>query len=84
MEAVRDLEEIICKNIRTEIVQDLRDNFRKLTQLFGKVDFDATAENQLVDLRFGYAGFPENLANSHICILQIRRRISLERQHFVP
>ena len=39
MEAVRQLEQIICKDVRTKSVQHLRNDLRKLTNSFGKIKF---------------------------------------------
>src|SRR5207302_7814307 len=64
VEAVRHLEKIICQNIRTKIVQHLRDDFRELTKALCESDFGRTAESQLIDLWCGFVGFTENRANS--------------------
>ena len=44
MEAVRQLEQIICKDVRTKSVQHLRNDLCKLTNSFGKIEFGGLAE----------------------------------------
>src|SRR5438045_6135037 len=84
VKAVRQLEQIICQNVRAKTVQHLRDDFRELAETFCEIDFAAIGENQLVDFRRGFASFAKNRANSHIRVLQIRRGVSLKVKHPVP
>src|SRR5262249_13510270 len=50
VEAVRQLEQIICKDVRTKSVQHLRNDFRELTNPFGKIEFGRFDQNQVVDI----------------------------------
>ena len=49
MEAVRQLEQIICKDVRAKPVQHLRDDLRELTDSFGKINLRRLAEDELVN-----------------------------------
>src|ERR1043166_1112967 len=46
MKAVRQLEQIICKDVRTEPVQHLRKDLCELTQTFGEREFRGSSERQ--------------------------------------
>src|SRR5262245_52936541 len=99
MKAVRQLEQIICKDIRTKPVQNLWNDLRELTNSFGKIEFGGISEPQSCSQQpvagfFRYATqrrdysrlpcFTKNRANSDVRILQIRRGVPVQRKHFVP
>src|SRR5215475_14133752 len=46
MKAVRQLEQIICKNVRTKPVQNLWNDLRELTDSLGKIEFGGISEPQ--------------------------------------
>src|SRR6476620_12521311 len=84
MEAVSQLEKIICEDVRTKPVQHLRNNLCELTNAFGKIKFGGIAEDELVNFRRSLACFTKDRANSDVRILQIRRSVSVQRKHPVP
>src|SRR6476661_6332942 len=84
MEAVSQLEKIICEDVRTKPVQHLRNNLCELTNAFGKIKFGGIAEDELVNFRGSLACFTKDRANSDIRILQIRRSVPVQRKHLVP
>src|SRR5438874_13345682 len=57
VKAVRQLEQIICQNVRAKIVQYLRDDFLELVETFCEIDFDAIGEQHFVDFRLGFASY---------------------------
>src|SRR5512133_1629028 len=84
MEAVRQLEQMICKDVRTKPVQHLRNDLRELTNSFGKINLRRLAEDQIVNFRRNLACFTKDRANSDVRILQIRRGVPVQRKHLVP
>src|SRR6185369_1170784 len=97
METICQLEQIIREDVWPKPIQYLRNNFRKLTNSFGKIDFRGIGEFQgvtawaAVGLRCDgweavtrFPCFTKNRANSDIRILQIRRGVSVQRKHLVP
>src|SRR5437899_5003909 len=98
VKAVRQLEQIICQNVRAKIVQHLWDYFRELTKTLCEINFGTIIEDQfatagvcvaaatagLADLWCGFVGFAKNGTNSHISVLQIWRRVSLQGEHLLP
>src|SRR6266404_3894662 len=84
MEAIGQLEQVIRQNVWAKIVQDLRDGFSKLAQAFREIDLGCFGKNELIDLGQSLARFAKDRANPDTGILQIRRSISLQRQHSVP
>src|SRR6266487_412697 len=84
MKAVGQLEQVTRQNVRTKIVQDLRDYFPKLTETFREIDLRRFGKNQLLDLRPSLARFAKDRANPDAGILQVRRGVPLQGQHPVP
>ena len=84
MEAVREFEQVGCENIRAKIVQYLRNDLAELAKLFRQNKFSRFGQHQLVHLRRRLLRFPKNRTDPDVSVLQIRRGVSLERQHLAP
>src|SRR4051795_1499181 len=90
MKSIRQLEQIIRKDVWPEIVQHLRNDLCELSQSFRKSQLARSLQNEIRRLRRTaspartFAGFTEDRADADIRVLQIRRGVALQREHLVP
>jgi len=79
VEAVGQLEEIICQNVRPEIVQNRWNDFAELTKPEGQIPFFRRGQHEFLRRDKLFARFPKNRADADVGVLQVRCRVPLER-----
>src|SRR4051794_38444410 len=84
MEGVRQFVEIVCQQVWTKIVQDGWPHFGELTELQREISLFRCSERDLLSRAEFFAGLSKDGADADVGILQIRRGVSLERQHPIP
>src|SRR5438552_1197958 len=94
VEAVCQLEQIICQDVWTKTVQRMWNKLGELTQPFGEIDLGQFGEAKWhwlpANLLIGrmpmprFACFAKDGSNPDIRVLQIRRGVSMKCEHLVP
>src|SRR5215467_429450 len=95
VEAVGQLEQIICQNVWPKPIQHLWNDFSELTQTFRQIQFGGIFQRQgcshrpvarltLPWQRRGFTRFTKDRADPDVRILQIWRGVPVQRKHPVP
>ena len=84
VEGIGRLEEMVGQKVRTEVVEDQRDNFAELEKFLGQGKFGRFGQDHILHAAEFGPKFAENRPHAHVGILQIGCGIALQGEHFGP
>ena len=84
VEGIGCLEEMIGQKVRTEVVEDQRDNFAELEKFLGQGKFGRFGKDHILHTAELGPKFAENRPHAHVGILQVGRGIALQGEHLGP